>query len=111
MQHRLLFRTLRVVETGNVFSFLASLLVLGLFLVGNYQEFLDNSQFMLLDILAVTSLVCAFTGIYYLVALVMWMVRRRHILLLRFFYALAATAVGAVLTLVLSLLEAIAAPL
>lgn len=111
MHHRLLFRTLRIVETGNVFSFLASLLVLGLFLIGNYQEFLDTSQFMLLDILAITSIVCVFTGLYYMVTLVMWMVRRRHLVLLRLLYALLATAVGVVLTVTLSLLSALAAPL
>lgn len=110
MHHRLLFRTLRFVETGNVFSFLASLIVLGLFLVGNYQEFLDSSQFMLLDILSVTSIVCGITGLYYLIALTVWMVRRRHLIVLRFLYGILATAIGSALTLTLSLLEAIASP-
>lgn len=53
---------------GRLTAFLAllSLLILFLYIIGNYQQFLDSSQLLLLKILETVSLFGAISGIYYI---------------------------------------------
>ena len=106
--HRsVLFRTVRIVESANLMFFIGTLLVLGLFVLGNYQEFLDRSQTMLLQLVFFLSLLCVSTGLFYLGSLIAWMVRRRHFLILRVIYGLVATAVGGAGALGIGVLQAV----
>jgi hypothetical protein len=105
--HRsVLFRTVRIVESANLMFFIGTLLVLGLFVLGNYQEFMDRSQTMLLQLVFFLSLLCASTALFYLVSLIVWMIRRRHLLIFRVIYALVATVVGAAGALGIGILQA-----
>ncbi|MFO8064339.1 MAG: hypothetical protein ACQETQ_00380 [Spirochaetota bacterium] len=93
-----LYRSMRILEALSVFLLLVSAIVMGMYLLGNYQRFLPSSQLMLLAILRVTSALCGFATVYYAVALVAWMVSRRHILLGRLVYAAVATVFSLLLS-------------
>ncbi|MFP3958726.1 MAG: hypothetical protein ACLFUX_01020 [Spirochaetaceae bacterium] len=94
-----LYRSMRILEAASVFLLLLSVIVLGVYLLGNYQRFLPESQRMLLAVLRVSSALCAFATIYYGGALVVWMITRRHVLLGRLLYAVAATAFAVLMSL------------
>ena len=87
--------------------FIGTLLVLGLFIMGNYQEFLDRSQSMLLSMVFLLGLLCVSTGLFYVVSLTAWMIRRRHALILRLLYGLLATAVGGAASAGIGILQAV----
>ncbi len=106
-----LYRTMRLLEGANVFCLMSLLLVAGLFVLGNFQEFLDQSQLMLLSIVSVLSVLCVASGLCYVIALSIWMVRRRRSMLLRLFYGLIATLMGGAAAAVAGALEAIVRPL
>lgn len=82
-----MYRTMRILESVCTFFFAGSLIVLTLYLLGNAQEFLDETQRLLLGLLGWTSLLSALSGLYYLVTLILWMVSRRRFLPVRFIYA------------------------
>ena len=105
-----LYRSMRLLESFTGFFFACSLVVLGMFLLGNYQEFLDQTQTLLLSILRICGLLCALTGIYYTGSLLLWMIRRRRFLLIRVIYALIATSAGIALTLGVTFLTVLLAP-
>lgn len=102
-----LFRTVRIVGSANVLFFFGTLILLGLFVMGNYQEFLDSSQRMLIYGVFFVGLLCVSTGVFYVVSLVIWMFRRGHLLLFRLIYGVAATAVGGASALGIGLLQAV----
>jgi hypothetical protein len=52
-------------------------------------------------------LLCFATGIFYLVSLVIWMIRRRHFLVLRLLFALITTGIGAASSLGIGILQAL----
>jgi hypothetical protein len=81
---------MRILEGISAFLLLLSIIVLSMYLLGNYQQFLPESQLLLLGILRVISGLCAFASLYYGVALVIWMISRRHLLPGRLVYAVAA---------------------
>jgi hypothetical protein len=87
-----LYRSMRILEGISVFLLLLSLIVLSMYLLGNYQRFLPESQLLLLGILRVTSALCGFATLYYAAALVGWMISRRHVLAGRLIYVAVATA-------------------
>ena len=67
-----------------VFFVLFSLLILFLYIIGNYQEFLDSSQFMLLKILEVVSLFGGISGMYYIFFLFFVAITEKKLMVLRF---------------------------
>ena len=73
------------------------ILVVALYWIGNYQDFLSESQRMLLAIAEVSGLLCALTSAYYLILLSVWMIRRRFLVLPRIFYAVSAIILGGLL--------------
>lgn len=75
--------------------------------MGNYQEFLDQSQTLLLQVVFFLSLLCAGTGAFYLVSLTAWMIQRRHFLILRVLYGVVATAIGGAGALGIGALQAV----
>lgn len=105
-----LYRNMRLLESLSAFFFIFSLIILGLYLLGNFQEFLDETQRFLLSALRICGLLCALTGVYYTVSLVLWMFRRGRFLLLRFLYALTATCTGITLSLAVTFLTVALAP-
>ena len=56
----------RIVSRGLVFFFILSLLTLSLYLLGNFQEFLDSSQIFLLRLLEINLLFEVFLGLFYI---------------------------------------------
>lgn len=78
-----------------------------LFIVGNFQEFLDRSQTMLLSMVFFLGLLCTATGVFYIVSLVIWTIRRKHLLFFRFVYGILATAIGTACALGIGILQAI----
>lgn len=102
-----LFRTLRIAESANVLFLSGSLLVLLLFVLGNLQGFLDRSLSMLLSMVFFLGLLCTATGVFYLVSLVVWTVRRRHLLVFRFLFGLISTGIGAASALGIGILQAL----
>ena len=91
------FRVLRILEGLSIFFTFFMLLVLALYLIGSIQQFLDSSQFMLLELLEITAILCVFVTGYYLLVLIVWMVRRRFFVLPRVVYSVAAILLGFVL--------------
>lgn len=102
---------MRILEGANLFFLLTTVLVAVLFVLGNFQEFLDSSQLMLLSLLSVASTLCVASGICYVVALIIWMIRRRHVMIARFLYGLLAVTVGVGLSVAGGALEALVRPL
>lgn len=67
-----------------LFFVLFSLLILFLYIIGNYQEFLDSSQFLLLKILEVVSLFGGICATYYIFFLFFIVLVEKKLLILRF---------------------------
>jgi len=59
-----------------VFFFIFSLLLFLLYLLGNFQEFLDSTQIFLIQLLKVILLAEVFTGLLYL--LIIFLLRRQR---------------------------------
>lgn len=102
-----LYRTLRIVESAHLFFTFATQLTAGLFVMGNYQEFLDSSQLLLLQLLSIAGVLCAASGVWYVVSLSIWMIRRRRLMPLRFFGSLITTTMGALGMIVAGALQAL----
>ena len=67
-----------LLEKSLVFLFQFSLIVLALFILGNFQEFLDQSQDILLQTLVFSSLLGGILSFYWLIyQLVSWLVLKR----------------------------------
>jgi len=62
-----------------VFFFIFSLLLFLLYLLGNFQEFLDSTQIFLIQMLKVSLLAEVFVGLLYLL-MVFWLRRQRRFL-------------------------------
>lgn len=104
-RNSVLFRTIRLLEGVNAFAFAGTVLVAGLFALGNYQEFLDGSQSMLLILVSFLSLLAVATGLSYVGSLIIWMIRRRRTLILRLLYGIVATAICAAFAVGIGLLQ------
>ena len=66
-----------LVARGVVFFFVMSLLMVCLYLLGNFQEFLDTTQIFLLDTLRLSLLAEVFLGVLY-IFLVFFLRRQRR---------------------------------
>ena len=93
-----------------MFGLVALLLVGALFVIGNYQQFLDSSLMLLLRLESGLSLLCVTSGVCYLAGLFAWMIRRRHVMFFRVVYGVVAVALGAVGAVGTGLLQAMAQP-
>jgi hypothetical protein len=90
-----------------VFFFLAVLITAALFVLGNFQEFLDTSQLLLLQFLSAGGVLCAASGVWYLFSITIWMIRRRHLMLLRLVLTVISTSIGAGAVVVATALQAL----
>ena len=85
---------LRIVESLTVFLLVLALLALSLYLIGNYQSFLDSTQRLLLTLLRASGGICAVAALHYTVLLIVWTISRRHLLLGRMIFGVVATLIG-----------------
>lgn len=104
------YRNLRVLEGLTVLFLSASFLILGMFVLGSFQQFLPETQLMLLTLLRVASFLSVVSNLYYALLLLAWMIRRRRFAIPRLLLALAGTAVGAALFLGVRLLTVFLEP-
>ncbi|MFW6312449.1 MAG: hypothetical protein ACOC2N_01010 [Spirochaetota bacterium] len=101
---------MRLLEGANLFFLLSLLLVAALFVLGNFQGFLDTSLLMLLDLLSLLSILCIASGVCYVLALLVWMLLRHHFMVLRLLYGLLATATATLAVIAGGALEAFVRP-
>jgi Ca2+/Na+ antiporter len=88
-----------------VFFFLSSLLLLFFYLLGNYQDFLDSTQFFILSILQgalILQLVCGFSLVVIIIART---ITERRVFSLRFVFLLLSMAVSGALLFALRFLQ------
>ncbi|MFP4510081.1 MAG: hypothetical protein ACLFNQ_08110 [Spirochaetaceae bacterium] len=104
---RISFHVMRVLESASLFLVSFSLSVGALYIIGNYQNFLDRSQFMLLRVLRTGSLLSVLVTSYYLLVLTIWMYRRRFLILPRILYAIASIALLSMVFFGVSFLESV----
>jgi hypothetical protein len=104
---RISFHTMRVLESASLFLVSFSLSVGALYIIGNYQNFLDRSQFMLLRVLRTGSLISVLVTAYYLLVLIVWMYRRRLLVLPRILYAVASIVLLTMVLFGVSFLESV----
>ncbi len=101
---------MRLLEGANLFFLMSLLLVAALFVLGNFQNFLDTSLLMLLDLLSLLSILCIASGVCYILALVVWMVRRHHLMFARLLYGCVATLTATLVVVAGGALEAFVRP-
>jgi hypothetical protein len=87
-----------------VFFFIFSLLLFLLYLLGNFQEFLDSTQIFLVQLLKVSLLAEVFVGLLYL--LMVFMLRRQRRFLGKVILCSLSVVVSFVLLLAFSFLTA-----
>lgn len=104
---RISFHIMRVLESASLFFVSFSLSVGALYIIGNYQNFLDRSQFMLLWVLRTGSLLSVLVTSYYLLVLIVWMYRRRFLVLPRILYAVASIVLLTMVLFGVSFLESV----
>ncbi len=105
-----LYRFLRLLESTTLFFVVGALLVAALFVLGNVQEFLDSSLRMLLNLMVVFSTLGVTSAVCYLVACITWMIRRRHVMIVRLLAGLVAVALTLSAALAGGALEALVTP-
>ena len=107
----ILYRTMRILESANLLLLVNVLLVAGLFVLGNYQEFMDTSLILLVRLLSILSILCVASGLSYLATLIVWMIRRRHFMALRLTYGFFATVLASLTAVIAGALETMVRPL
>lgn len=104
------YRNLRVLEGLTLLFFSSCLLILGMFILGSFQQFLPETQLMLLTLLRISSFLSVVSNLYYVLLLVAWMMRRRRFAIPRLLIAVLGTAVGVALFLGVRLLSVFLEP-
>jgi uncharacterized BrkB/YihY/UPF0761 family membrane protein len=104
------YRNLRVLEGLTLLFFSSCLLILGMFILGSFQQFLPETQLMLLTLLRVSSFLSVVSNLYYVLLLVAWMMRRRRFAIPRLLIAVIGTAIGIALFLGVRLLSVFLEP-
>jgi hypothetical protein len=94
-----LTRILHVFEGVSAFSFFLMLALALLYVIGNLQSFTVDTQEMLLRVLQVVGFAAAGVNSYALLLIVLWSIRHRTFLGMRFFLSLFSLILGLILTL------------
>lgn len=95
----ILTRILHVFEGVSAFSFSLMLAFALLYVIGNLQAFTVETQQMLLRVLQVVGFAAAGVNVYTLLLIVLWSIRHRTFLWLRFALSLLSLVFGLALTL------------
>jgi hypothetical protein len=77
-----------------IFFLLTAVLSFMLFLIGNYQEFILRSQFLLLAVVKISSLMCLISGCAYCIYLLSAAIRRKKVKHRSFFLGLLSIILG-----------------
>lgn len=93
-----------LVGRATVFFFILSLIVFALYLLGNFQEFLDSTQVFLILLLRVSLLAQVFAGLLYI--LLLFLLRRQRRLVMRLILCFFSVVVSLALLLAFSFLSA-----
>ncbi|MQY76083.1 MAG: hypothetical protein GH155_00440 [Spirochaeta sp.] len=88
-----------------IFFFVVSLLLLGIYLLGNFQDFLDTSQLFLLKILEFFLLIEVVLSLFYIIFILFYAVNTGKLALLRLLLAFFSLSFCFVLLLVLKFLS------
>jgi hypothetical protein len=95
----ILTRILHVFEGASAFSFCLMVSLALLYVIGNLQSFTADTQRMLLSVLQGVGFAAVGINAYALLLIVLWSVRHRSFLLLRFLLSLFSLGLGLALTL------------
>ena len=109
--HRIVSGVLRVTESVLVFAVVANLCVLGMYVIGNFQAFADDTLLLLLSILSVSSLIALIVSGYYVVLLIATLVVSKNLRLVRLLLGLFAAAISGSLSAGVELLQAVLSPI
>ncbi|MCK5005762.1 MAG: hypothetical protein KAR73_00135 [Spirochaetales bacterium] len=93
-----------LVARGVVFFFIFSLLLFLLYLLGNFQEFLDSTQIFLIKLLKISLLAEVFLGILYI--LLVFILRRQRRYYLKLIFCSLSVVISYLLLLAFSFLSA-----
>lgn len=85
---------LRLIESLTVFLLVLAFLALSLYVIGNYQGFLDATQRLLLILVQAAGGVCSVTSLYYTMLVALWSIRRHHLLLGRLVFGVVGALIG-----------------
>ena len=96
----------RVMGRSLVFFFVVSLLLLGLYLLGNFQDFLDTSQLFLLKSLEISLLIEVVLSLFYIIFILFSTVSTGKLDLLRLILAFFSLSFCFALLLALKFLSA-----
>lgn len=88
--HHFLLRSLHLLEGSSIFFLSASFLSFLMYLLGNFQSFLENTQLLILNIVQISGIIGLVVSVYYLIFLVYWIIRRKRVPLSRLIYSLLA---------------------
>jgi hypothetical protein len=80
-----------------LFTFTYYMLLFILYLIGNYQYFLDTTQIFILQILSVFLILHCLSGLYYLFLTMVFAVKNRKIVLSKFILCTVSVTVALVL--------------
>ncbi len=97
-----MFRWLRRIF---MFFFSMTILVLFLYLLGNRQEFLDSTQFMLLKMITAGATISVFIGFFTMVTIIVLTFHTKRIYLGEFTLILLTVAISAVIVMVVNFLD------
>ena len=93
-----------LIDRTVLFSFIMSSAVLVLYILGNYQEFLDTTQTLLLKILTVSVSFEVLVSIYYLGFLIFYAVQRRRRYIFRILFGFLSLVFCAVVLMLTKLI-------
>jgi len=93
-----------LVARGVVFFFIFSLLLFLLYLLGNFQEFLDSTQIFLIKLLKISLLTEVFLGVLYIV--LVFVLRRQRRYYLKLIFCSLSVVISYLLLLAFSFLSA-----
>ena len=77
MQKITVFWIPELIKKISVFLFLITAVVFLTFVIGNFQEFLDSTQLILLNIFEIISVIFIISGIYHIIFTIIRMIRFR----------------------------------
>lgn len=96
--HHFLLRTLHILEGGTVFLLSSAVIASMMYILGNFQSFMEETQLFILSMIQTVSIVGFVVSLYYLAFLVYWIFRRKRVPFQRLFSALFAIVINILLS-------------
>ncbi len=95
--HHFLLRSVHLLESSSIFFLSISILGFLLYILGNFQSFLEETQLRILLIVQITGIIGFVVSLYYLVFLIVWIIRRRRVPMSRVAFSLLALLINVAL--------------